>query len=211
MSTTKNGITIQKVMESIIITFPLCPDVIIPLSLEDAEELGNALIKNSINEFKKQDTTILRKKSTYLTIYTDGACSGNPGPGAAAYIIKEDANIIAKDVEVFNNTTTNIRMELKAVINALTYIVEEGYSNSEITLYSDSKYVVDGITNWIKSWKDNNWRRVKNKPISNLNYWKCLDNINEQLSIDWQWVKGHSGHPDNELVDNMAQDACPSN
>lgn len=148
-------------------------------------------------------------KPDAINIYTDGACSGNPGPGAAAFMIKAGDKVVAQCVEVCEETTTNIRMELIAVINALTYALDHGFLQSKITLYSDSEYVVNGITKWITNWKTNGWRNAAKKPVANSMLWQDLDALNIQLDVEWLWVRGHNGHPENEIVDTMAQDACP--
>jgi ribonuclease HI len=135
-----------------------------------------------------------------IEIYTDGACIGNPGNGgwAALLLYKENK----KQISGFEKETTNNRMELKAVIEALKTIKDQ---NFEIKIYTDSKYVIDGITKWVKSWKNNSWKTATNKPVKNNDLWKILDDEVAKFSIIWYWVKGHSGNQYNEFVDKLAR------
>lgn len=137
-----------------------------------------------------------------ITIYTDGACSGNPGPGGwAAIIIYADKEVSISGGE---ENTTNNRMELLATIKA----IEEVGNEDNIEIYTDSKYVKDGITVWIHGWKKNNWRTANKKPVKNIDLWQHLDKIVIKKGIQWQWVKGHSGNKYNDHVDQLAVDAC---
>ncbi len=132
------------------------------------------------------------------TLYTDGACSGNPGPGGwGALILQEDeeSEICGGEPE-----TTNNRMELTAAIEALKQTPED----AEIRLYTDSKYVMDGITQWMANWKKNGWRTAAKKPVKNEDLWRELDALVSVRRIHWQWVKGHAGHPGNEQADALA-------
>ena len=139
--------------------------------------------------------------SDTLKIYTDGACSGNPGPGGwgAILLYKEHKKEISGGLK----TTTNNQMEMTAVIEALKLLKKE----SNLTLYTDSKYVMDGITKWIFSWKKNGWRSANKKPVKNLELWQELDRQVKRHTIEWVWVKGHSGNHYNELVDELARRA----
>ena len=132
-------------------------------------------------------------------IYTDGACSGNPGPGGWAAVIfdqdKKQKNISGKE-----KNTTNNRMELIAPIMALKKIKK----SSEITIYTDSKYVKDGITEWIKKWKLNNWKSSNKKPVKNKDLWIKLDNSCKKHKVKWKWVKAHAGNKLNNQVDELA-------
>ena len=134
-----------------------------------------------------------------IEIYTDGACSGNPGPGGwgAMIIYNNDSSTLSGG----ENLTTNNRMEITAIIKSLEMIEE----NSEIKIYTDSKYVINGITNWIKAWKKNNWISSNKKVIKNVDLWKKLDLLVQRKKISWQWVKGHSGNKMNEKVDEIAR------
>ncbi len=131
-------------------------------------------------------------------IYTDGACSGNPGKGGWAAIIldgKSQYNIFGSE-----NNTTNNRMELMAPIKALKKIK----SKSEVIIYTDSRYVKDGITEWIKKWKLNNWKSSNKKPVKNKDLWVKLDNCCQIHNVSWKWVKAHAGNKFNDLVDKLA-------
>ena len=132
-------------------------------------------------------------------IYTDGACKRNPGPGGWAALIRTPNG--ERIIRGADSLTTNNRMEMIAVIEA-TNLLENG---SKVVVYSDSKYVIDGITKWLPKWKSNHWRTSADKPVKNSDLWRRLDEANVRLRIDWEWVKAHSGHPDNELVDSEAQ------
>jgi len=132
-------------------------------------------------------------------VYTDGACSGNPGPGGWGATIK----IEDETFEIFGgeDNTTNNRMELIAAIKALEYLDE----NHKITLYTDSSYVKDGITKWIFNWKKNNWKTSNKKAVKNSDLWIQLDEIQNKREIKWNWVKGHAGNLGNERADELAR------
>ena len=132
-------------------------------------------------------------------IYTDGACLGNPGTGGWAAIIIEPNG--EREIVGCEKSTTNNRMELKAVIEAL----KEIEVNSQISLFSDSKYVIDGITKWIKNWKMNDWKTINKKEIKNLDLWMDLDKLTSKFQITWNWVKGHSTNEYNNKVDRLAR------
>ncbi len=134
-----------------------------------------------------------------LKIYTDGACSGNPGKGGWAAIIL-DNNSNQSSISGSENNTTNNRMELMAPIMALKKIKKE----SEITIYTDSKYVKDGITDWIKKWKLNNWKNSRKEPVKNKDLWIKLDSFCQNHKVSWKWVKAHAGNKYNNLVDELA-------
>ena len=133
-----------------------------------------------------------------VKVYTDGACSGNPGKGGWAAIILEGNN--QSSISGSENNTTNNRMELMAPIMALRKIK----AHSEITIYTDSKYVKDGITGWIKKWKINNWVSASKKPVKNKDLWIKLDNLCQKHKVIWKWVKAHAGNKMNDLVDKLA-------
>ena len=132
-------------------------------------------------------------------VYTDGACSGNPGPGGWGATIK----IGDETFEIFGgeDNTTNNRMELIAAIKALEYLNE----NHKITLYTDSNYVKDGITKWIFNWKKNNWKTSAKKPVKNSDLWIQLDEIQNKREVKWNWIKGHAGNLGNERADELAR------
>ena len=135
-------------------------------------------------------------------IYTDGACSGNPGPGGwGAVIFDQEDN--QKNISGSEKDTTNNRMELLAAIMALKKIK----ANSEITIYTDSIYVKNGITEWIIKWKDNGWKNSNKKLVKNKDLWVKLDNLCQKNEICWKWVKGHSTNKYNNLADELATQA----
>ena len=136
------------------------------------------------------------------TIYTDGACSGNPGPGGWGAVIFDNDNK-QKNISGSEENTTNNRMELSAAIMAL----EEVNTNSEITIYTDSTYVKNGITEWVLKWKENGWKNSNKEPVKNKDLWKKLDNLCAQNTIYWKWVKGHASNKYNNLADELATKA----
>ncbi|GHU87780.1 ribonuclease H [Spirochaetia bacterium] len=153
-----------------------------------------------------------------LSVYTDGGCSGNPGPGGWAYVIVGDRAesqmppepvIIAEKWGAEKNTTNN-RMELGAVIAALEALSLFPQAPEQVTVYTDSQYVQKGITQWIHSWKRNNWRTSGKNPVKNRDLWQRLDELSQAVPLSWQWVKGHAGNPLNERCDQMTQDAIAS-
>ena len=133
-----------------------------------------------------------------IRIYTDGACRGNPGPGGWGVLILKDNEEIK--LNGGQNDTTNNQMELTAVIKALDFFSE----STEIEIFTDSKYVMDGITEYIKKWKVNGWKTASKKPVKNTDLWKQLDALNAHHLIRWNWVKGHSGHRENDIADELA-------
>ena len=145
-----------------------------------------------------------------INIYTDGSCYGNPGPGGwAAIIILEDNR---KEIFGGEKLTTNNRMELTATIKALEYCddqEEKQLSLKQINIYTDSKYVKDGITTWINNWEKNNWKTADKKNVKNVDLWKKLKEIVKFKKIEWIWVEGHAGNKLNELADSLAKNATP--
>ena len=135
-----------------------------------------------------------------ITIYTDGACSGNPGKGGWAAVIIEDKN--EKTISGSEPLTTNNRMELSAVINALKEV-----GSAELDIYTDSKYVKNGIESWIKNWKINGWMTAAKQPVKNKDLWLELDTLVSEKVIGWKWVKGHSNDHYNTTVDEAARKA----
>ena len=136
-----------------------------------------------------------------LTIYTDGACSGNPGPGGWGVLLQYGSK--EKTLKGGDPNTTNNRMEMMAAIKAIE-AVNETYTG-EIILWTDSTYVMKGITEWIHGWKKKNWIKSDKKPVVNTDLWKVLDNLNSQKNIQWNWVKGHAGVEGNERADELAR------
>lgn len=133
-----------------------------------------------------------------ITIYTDGACKGNPGPGGWGAVLSYNHH--TKKLYGSQTKTTNNQMELMAVIEALKVLK----SSCDITLYTDSKYVLTGATDWLPRWKKNNWKTSTKKPIKNRELWEILDTLLIQHTIRWKWVKGHTGNTGNELADQLA-------
>jgi ribonuclease HI len=133
-----------------------------------------------------------------ITIYTDGACKGNPGPGGWGAWLKTGGH--EKELWGGEAVTTNNRMELTAVIEALTALKRD----SDVQLYTDSQYVRQGITTWIHNWKQRGWKTADKQPVKNIDLWQRLDALAALHRIDWRWVKGHAGDPGNERADALA-------
>ena len=138
-----------------------------------------------------------------ITIYTDGACSGNPGPGGWGAILISGEH--RKELFGGERATTNNRMELMAAIEALDALKR----SSNVVLHTDSTYVKDGITKWIHGWRRSGWRTAAKKPVKNSELWQRLDEASKRHDIDWCWVKGHAGHPENERADELARSGVP--
>lgn len=140
----------------------------------------------------------MMQKRQKIEIYTDGACRGNPGLGGWGVLLKRDGT----EKELFGGEpkTTNNRMELMAVIQGLESLKQP----CEVTLYSDSKYVLKGITEWIHNWKKRDWKTAAKKPVKNVDLWQLLDSVIQKHKINWIWVKGHSGNTGNEKADLLA-------
>lgn len=139
-----------------------------------------------------------------LYAYTDGACSGNPGPGGwGALLLAKDGDTVLKSRELSGGEpeTTNNRMELLAAINALNALEKP----STITVVTDSVYVKDGITKWIHGWKSRGWKTAAKKPVKNKELWKDLDAATQRHTVTWEWIKGHAGHDENEKADELAR------
>ncbi len=138
-----------------------------------------------------------------IIVYTDGGCSGNPGPGGWGTVILADGKEIRRSGGEKN--TTNNRMELTAAISAFTFIMEtSGWEGRPVTVCIDSQYVKNGITAWMPNWKKTGWRTADKKPVKNQDLWIQLDSLTSQLSIVWHWVKGHAGITYNEICDSLA-------
>jgi ribonuclease HI len=137
-----------------------------------------------------------------IKIYTDGACSGNPGKGGWGALIQENDDD-EKKLSGSELNTTNNRMELTAVIRALEHYNEA----KEIEIFTDSKYVMQGITEWIKNWKSNHWKTSQKKDVKNKDLWVLLDTVSAKHDIKWSWVKGHAGDYGNEIADKLATQA----
>jgi ribonuclease HI len=139
-----------------------------------------------------------------VQLYTDGSCLGNPGPGG--YGIVMCFNQHRKEISQGYQLTTNNRMELLATIVGLRQLTEPCH----VDLTTDSQYVKNGINQWIHNWKRNGWRTAAKKPVKNVDLWQQLDEVIQTHTVDWHWVKGHSGHPENERCDELARNAAES-
>lgn len=136
-----------------------------------------------------------------IEIYTDGACSGNPGPGGWGALLRYGA--VEKELSGAEDATTNNRMELMGAIKGLESLKEP----CKVALYTDSTYVKDGITKWIHGWKKNGWKTSDKKPVKNAELWQMLEDATRKHKVEWHWVKGHAGHVENERVDTLAREA----
>ncbi|URL07198.1 ribonuclease HI [Avibacterium sp. 21-595] len=135
----------------------------------------------------------------HIDVFTDGSCLGNPGRGGIGILLRYKQH--EKQISKGYFKTTNNRMELRAVIAALASLKEP----CQVTLHSDSQYMKNGMTKWIFNWKKNNWKSSTGKPVKNQDLWLLLDNETQRHQIHWQWVKGHSGHRENEICDQLAK------
>ncbi len=134
-----------------------------------------------------------------VEIFTDGSCLGNPGPGGIGILLRYQGK--EKQISQGYHLTTNNRMELRAVIDALNALKEP----CQVRLHSDSQYMKNGIQKWIFNWKKNNWKTSNKTPVKNQDLWIALDQAMYRHQVDWQWVKGHSGHTENEICDQLAK------
>lgn len=135
-----------------------------------------------------------------VVVYSDGACSGNPGPGGWGAILMSGPH--RREISGGEAVTTNNRMELMAAISALEALKRP----SRVTIHTDSNYVKDGITSWIHGWKRNGWRTAGKAPVKNAELWQRLDELTRRHEVEWRWVKGHAGHPLNERADELARE-----
>jgi len=146
-----------------------------------------------------------RDESKIVEIFTDGACSGNPGPGGYGILLRYEKK--EKEISGYCPNTTNNRMELMAVIEGLKTLTRP----SRVRIVTDSNYVYQGITNWINGWLKKNWLNSQKKPVLNRDLWEELLTVSKPHQIEWQWVKGHSNHPENERCDKLARQAIREN
>jgi ribonuclease HI len=144
----------------------------------------------------------LTAELTKVEIATDGACKGNPGPGGWGAIIRSGTR--ERELSGGESLTTNNRMELMAAIEGLNALKRPCH----VTLSTDSRYVMDGLTKWIKGWQKNGWKTAAKQPVKNADLWQALIAAAKPHRIEWLWVKGHAGHPDNERADKLASDAA---
>ena len=138
-----------------------------------------------------------------IDVFTDGACSGNPGPGGWGAILRSGAH--EKEISGGEPLTTNNRMEMTAAIRALQSIKKP----SKVTIHTDSRYLMDGATQWMKKWKSNGWKTADKKPVKNDDLWRALEDAAAPHEVSWRWVKGHSDHVENERADALARAAIP--
>lgn len=138
-----------------------------------------------------------------IEIYTDGACSGNPGPGGWGAVLRWNGH--EKEMSGGEEDTTNNRMEMMAVIKALEALRKP----SKVALYTDSKYVMQGVNEWLAGWKAKGWKTASKKPVKNQDLWQRIDSLIETHTVTFHWVKGHAGHPENERADKLATSAIP--
>ncbi|MFD1511338.1 ribonuclease HI [Lacimonas salitolerans] len=141
---------------------------------------------------------------TQLIAFTDGACSGNPGPGGWGVLLRamrDETTLKERELSGGEAETTNNRMELLAAIHALETLSKP----SQITIVTDSAYVKNGVTGWIHGWKRNGWKTSAKKPVKNVDLWQRLDAAQDRHDVTWKWVKGHAGHPENERADELAR------
>ena len=134
-----------------------------------------------------------------IKVYTDGACKGNPGPGGWGVYIQSNED--EKELYGGNPETTNNQMEMQAALEALKHLKDK---DEVIELFTDSNYLRQGITEWIHKWKKNNWRTAAKKPVANRDLWIEISDLNEKMTVEWNWVKGHAGDPGNERADELA-------
>jgi len=139
-----------------------------------------------------------------VEIFTDGACSGNPGPGGWGTLLRYQGK--EKEMSGGESETTNNRMEMMAVIQGLEHLKQP----CQVHIVTDSKYVMDGVEKWMHNWKRNDWRTANKKPVKNKDLWERLDKALSQHDSRWTWVKGHQGHAENERVDELARTAIPT-
>lgn len=172
------------------------------------DELKEEKIKTKSRELVLDENW--KKLKNTLFLFTDGACRGNPGPGAWAYVIQDHTEkVLFQESDVASQTTNN-QMEMKSVIHGLEKILEENPFSANLTVYlsSDSQYVINGMTSWMDGWKKRGWKKADNKAPENVELWKRLDGLISKFNkIEYFWVKGHAGHPQNELCDEIANKA----
>jgi ribonuclease HI len=142
-----------------------------------------------------------KKDEAPVSIFTDGACAGNPGPGGWGAILRHKTN--AKTISGWSAHTTNNRMEMLAAIRSLEALKKP----CDVILTTDSRYLMQGITTWMDAWKRRGWKTANNKPVKNRDLWQELDTLCMKHRVSWVWIKGHNGHPDNELADSLAREA----
>lgn len=144
-------------------------------------------------------------------LYTDGACRGNPGPGSYAYIVQDHESSIIKEYAEHCDYTTNNKMELSAIVEGLKSLESQVTPMHSIYVFTDSKYAVDGMKSWVAGWKKRGWKKADKKAPENLELWQALDELQHIAQVSFSWIKGHSGHPQNEHVDGLANKVLDEN
>lgn len=175
---------------------------------ETIEKLKEESPRTQAGELRISDEW--KNLSNTLFLFTDGACRGNPGPGAWAYVIQDKTEKVLFQKADVSEVTTNNQMEMRSVIEGLEKILLENPLSQGLSVYlsSDSQYVINGMTTWMQGWKKRGWKKADNKAPENVELWKKLDNLIPQFKkIEYFWVKGHAGHPQNELCDEIANKA----
>lgn len=187
------------------------------LSIKEAmDELPDEEVLESVKDLPAP-AEIASEPST-IALYSDGGCRGNPGPGAYAFVVQtHDGKILTEGVD-FESHTTNNKMELSGPIQGLTHLKqilpETGRDPllTKIKVVTDSKYVVDGMKSWVAGWKSRGWKKADGKAPENMELWQALDEVrSEFMEVEWMWVKGHGGHPQNEYCDRKANEAMDEN
>lgn len=175
-----------------------------------AKEVENYVEKPQKTAGSKDDFELpkeVQAGQTNFALFTDGACRGNPGPGAWAYLIQDYKGDIIKEDAGVSEQTTNNKMELGAIIEGLKVLSKMATPMHSIYVYTDSKYAVDGMNSWVQGWKRRGWKKADKKVPENVDLWKELDVLATESNIYFNWVKGHAGHPQNEYVDQLANTA----
>ncbi len=170
------------------------------------EELDKVEVKSDLTQpvAHFELPKVVKDKSHAFALFTDGACRGNPGPGAYGFLIQTYDGKVLKEEAGVTEQTTNNKMELTAIIMGLKYLKKQVSPMNEIYVYTDSKYVVDGMRSWIHNWKKRGWKKADNKVPENVDLWQQLDELATICTVQFNWVKGHAGHPQNEHVDKLA-------
>lgn len=170
--------------------------------------LNKSHLTESFNKIKEEISYMTETKSKQINVYSDGACRGNPGPGSWACFAKDDQGEILFEKTGVETNTTNNKMEMKGVIEGLREIIAQNKQDLSIEYFTDSKYVVSGLQEWMPNWKRRGWKKADKKTPENVELWKELDALSEKFhGLTLTWVKGHAGHAENEKCDQMANEA----
>ncbi len=181
---------------------------------EALKTLREELKKLPDDERKASDFSLdlsMKRKSHGFFLFTDGACRGNPGPGSFAYMVQDSSENVIKEYAEHTEMTTNNKMELEAIVQGLSFLKSQVTPMHSVNVYTDSKYVVDGMKSWVAGWKRRGWKKADNKTPENVDQWKKLDELSNICHVSFNWVKGHAGHPQNEHVDKLANEVLDEN